>query len=98
MRTIGHDGRGQGGCICDEFVFGHLRTKAECPVEGHSNDVYSVAFSPDSKRVVSGSHDNRVKIWDVETGAEVRSFVGVRWGWRGDGGALVGLGTFGWQG
>ncbi len=32
-----------------------------------------VAFSPDGRRALSGS-DNEVKIWDMETGAELRSF------------------------
>jgi len=45
---------------------------------GHSKFVYVVAFSPDGKRVVSGSGDNLVKIWDTATGALVSSFVGVR--------------------
>ena len=49
-------------------------------LSGHSHGVMSVAFSPDGTRVVSGSDDMLVKIWDVETGAEVRSFVGGRWG------------------
>ena len=46
-----------------------------CSLTGHSVCVYSVAFSPDSKCVVSGSVDTLVKIWDVETGAEVCSYV-----------------------
>ena len=45
---------------------------------GHLAHVYSVSFSRDGKRVVSGSDDRLVKIWDTETGAEVRSFVGMR--------------------
>ena len=45
---------------------------------GHSDDVWSVAISRDGTRVVSGSGDKLVKIWDVETGAEVSSFGGVR--------------------
>ena len=48
----------------------------ECPVAGHSG-VNSVAFSPDGSRVVSGSDDTFVKIWDVATGALVSSFVGL---------------------
>ena len=44
---------------------------------GHADMVHSVAFSADGKRVVSGGF-NYVKVCDVETGAEVRSFVGVR--------------------
>jgi WD40 repeat protein len=42
-----------------------------CTLTGHSDAVYSVAFSADGKRVVSGSNDKLVKIWNSETGAEV---------------------------
>jgi len=44
---------------------------------GHSRPVLSVAFSPNGKRVVSGSDDNLVKIWDTDTGAQVSSFCGI---------------------
>ena len=44
---------------------------------GHTDDVTSVAVSADEKRVVSGSADKHVKIWDVETGVEVSSCVGM---------------------
>ena len=57
----------------EEFV-----RNPECPVAGHSAAVFSVAFSPDGKQFVSGSHDNLVKIWDTKTGTEVNIFVGVR--------------------
>ena len=54
----------------EEFVW-----NPECPVAGHTDYVLSVDFSPDGKLCVSGSHDNLVKIWNTETGAEVSSFV-----------------------
>src|SRR5437762_3152732 len=38
-------------------------------LEGHSGSVWSVAFSPDGKRLASGSGDCRVMLWDAETGA-----------------------------
>ncbi|MBD2043600.1 WD40 repeat domain-containing protein [Microcoleus sp. FACHB-672] len=33
---------------------------------GHSGPVYSVAFSPDSQTLVSGSDDATIKIWRCE--------------------------------
>ena len=41
------------------------------PFQGHTDRVASVAFSPNEKRVVSGSHDKTVRIWDVETWKQV---------------------------
>ena len=32
---------------------------------GHSSPVRSVSFSPDGKRIVSGSGDKTVKVWDA---------------------------------
>ena len=46
---------------------------------GHTDEVNSVAFSPKGNRVVSGSDDNSVKIWDTETGAEVSSHAACTW-------------------
>ena len=40
---------------------------------GHSHWVESVDFSPNGNRVVSGSFDNLVMVWDTATGAEVSS-------------------------
>jgi WD40 repeat protein len=65
----------------DEQGVEKLVWNPECPVAGHSAEVNSVDFSPDGNRVVSGSDDNLVRIWDVATGALVSSLVGVRCGW-----------------
>ena len=52
----------------------------EHTLTGHTREVYWVAFSADGKLVVSGSLDRLLKIWEVETGAQVSSVVGVRCG------------------
>jgi WD40 repeat protein len=51
--------------------------KPECPVTGHSKSVMAVSFSADGKRIVSGSADHHVIIWNAQSGTEVSSFVGV---------------------
>ena len=38
---------------------------------GHKNDVTSVAFSPNGKRIASGSDDKTVRIWDAATGKQI---------------------------
>ena len=69
IRTIGHTCEGECICTRDEDGF---EIDDECPVTGHSKWVTSVAYSPDGKHIVSGSVDNTVKVWDSQTGKEVR--------------------------
>ena len=44
------------------------------PQIGHSGSVLLVAFSPDGALVLSGSHDDTLKLWDAATGALLRTF------------------------
>ncbi|SOD86419.1 trypsin-like peptidase domain-containing protein [Streptomyces sp. Ag109_G2-15] len=49
-----------------------LRTAADLPLQrrlsGHAMTVTSVAFSPDSRTLATGSYDRTVRLWDVATG------------------------------
>jgi hypothetical protein len=42
------------------------------PLQGHTNWVVSVAFSPDGRRLVSGSWDTTLRLWDATGATEVR--------------------------
>jgi WD40 repeat protein len=53
------------------------RAKIEIvPNLSHSSLVTSVAFAPDGARVLSGSDDSTIKLWDTATGALIRTFEG----------------------
>jgi WD40 repeat protein len=39
---------------------------------------FKLAFSPDGRRLVAGAEENTVKIWDVQTGEELKKFIGHR--------------------
>ncbi|CAG7855299.1 COMPASS-like H3K4 histone methylase component WDR5B {ECO:0000303/PubMed:19567704} Short=AtWDR5B {ECO:0000303/PubMed:19567704} [Serendipita indica DSM 11827] len=37
-------------------------------LRGHTKSVTAIAFSPDGLRILSGSEDNTIRLWDAETG------------------------------
>ena len=43
--------------------------------KGHSGNVSTICFSPDGKYLASGSSDKNIKLWEVGTGREIRTFV-----------------------
>ncbi len=45
-------------------------------VEGHADRVFSVTFSPDGTRLVSGGRDRLLRVWDTATWDEVVSLAG----------------------
>ena len=43
---------------------------------GHDDCVNSIAISNDGKRIISGSYDKTVRIWDAETGKQIHQLNG----------------------
>ena len=53
---------------------GHFSEVSSMPFSSYG--VSSVAFSPNGKLLASGNLDRTVKLWDVERGSELRTFMG----------------------
>jgi WD40 repeat protein len=57
-----------------DFASGELKSL----LKGHTDVVLSLAFSPDGKRLISGSFDNTAILWDVESRALLHRLEGHR--------------------
>ena len=66
--------------LCIALFFGAIHASAQnletVIQKGHELAVLTVAVSPDSNYVATGSRDKTVKLWELSTGREVRSFLG----------------------
>jgi len=62
------------------YRLNHISDQAVMTLRGHDEVVYLVAFSPDGKRIISGSRDNTIKVWDSATGAELMTLRGAATG------------------
>ena len=43
----------------------HMWSPELMELQGHSAPVFSVAFSPDGSKIISGSEDNTIRVWDT---------------------------------
>jgi WD40 repeat protein len=48
------------------LLIGHTSLVDSVGFKGHIGNVFSVAFSPDGRRIVSGSRDGTLKVWDAQ--------------------------------
>jgi WD40 repeat protein/uncharacterized caspase-like protein len=80
------DGRtGRCGFLGGNALTGYLWAPAEIVspgssgvLTGHANSVTSLAFSPDGRRMLTGSYDATAILWDTETGRQVHKLQGHR--------------------
>jgi WD40 repeat protein len=54
-------------------IFDIETSKVVWKLTGHKDRVKAIAFSPDCRRLISGSSDKTIKVWDVESGWEIKT-------------------------
>src|SRR5437870_11802505 len=64
------------GAVAREETNGKTISEPALTLRGHDNAIYSLAFSPDGKRLASVSADQTVRLWNVEKGQEDRALKG----------------------
>ncbi|CAD8089152.1 unnamed protein product [Paramecium sonneborni] len=58
------------GALLFNCKWKNLRINEQFLMNGHSDDVLSVCFSPDRTILASGSEDNSIRIWDIKSGQQ----------------------------
>ncbi len=58
------------------YLYRLSHTQPVALIEGHTDAVQGVAYSPDGKRLASASADRTVKVWDAQTGQELFTLKG----------------------
>jgi WD40 repeat protein len=53
------------------YIYDAISGKELLRIFGHTSMIMLVSWSPDGKRIVSGSTDDTTRIWDAQTGAEL---------------------------
>jgi len=65
-------------CLCTGlFCLAAFAQKPELVVEtGHADYAWSISISPDGHTLASGGGDNTIKLWEVDSGRELRTLSG----------------------
>ena len=58
------------------YRLNHIMDQSVMTFRGHSDGVIAMAITPDGKRIVSGSDDKTIKIWDSASGDELMTLRG----------------------
>jgi WD40 repeat protein len=58
------------------FYWKRMMSAGHTTLVGHTQPVMSVCYSRDGRRIVSGSVDGTVKVWDAATGQVIRTLTG----------------------
>ncbi len=62
-------------CCLNGAIAQQLQQKVQIQ-QGHTDRVTTAVFLPDGKTALSGSWDKTLRLWDMTSGKEIRSFIG----------------------
>ncbi len=67
---------GQPGLFGEVRVWNNVDARLVHAWRGHSDSIYSLAAADGGRLIATGSYDQKIKLWDVETGSERRTLDG----------------------
>lgn len=75
--SFSSDGKMLAGGVDGMFKLWDINTgHPAVALEGHMDEIRSVAFSPDGITLASTSYDNTIKLWDISTGRTIATLEG----------------------
>lgn len=72
--AVGNDGQVFVGCRLGNVDIRSFSGKLIRSIRAHSQDVYAIAVSHDSRNFFTASNDKSVCMWDAQSGEKIRSF------------------------
>ncbi len=67
---------GEAGLFGEATIWNTKTWKRQAVLRGHSDQLFSLALSPDGKTLATGSYDQTILLWNMKTGKRIKELTG----------------------